>query len=62
MMDQCERCREQGADLCEICYLGNPCYGCEDYDRETKDCKSKGGCADVCYTSKMLATEEKGGI
>ncbi len=43
-MDQCEICHEVGGDDCKYCSLGNPCYGCDDYDIEHDTCKSNGGC------------------
>lgn len=46
-MTQCEICEEIGCNDCQNCYLGNPCIGCDDYDRETNTCKSKGGCGEV---------------
>lgn len=42
-MTQCEMCREVGDYDCRFCYLGNPCYGCKDYDIENDKCKSNGG-------------------
>ena len=37
-MNQCDICEEMGCKDCMNCYLGNPCLGCEDYD---KRCEKK---------------------
>lgn len=29
---------------CMMCYLGNPCLGCEDYDTTEQKCTSDGAC------------------
>lgn len=31
---------------CMNCYLGNPCLGCQDYDKNTNTCTSNGACGD----------------
>ncbi len=46
-MSQCDICEEMGCKDCANCYLGNPCLGCEDYDREHDSCTSNGGCAET---------------
>lgn len=45
-MNQCDICEEMGCKNCISCYLGNPCLGCEDYDKRSGTCKSNGGCAE----------------
>ena len=45
LADICDECENWGVDVCKLCYLGNPCLGCEDYDEEKDTCKSKGGCS-----------------
>lgn len=42
-MNQCDICEEMGMNDCMHCYLGNPCWGCDDYI-EMGECKSNGGC------------------
>lgn len=46
-MNRCDICQEEGINDCKNCKLGNPCYGCDDYDIENDFCKSKGACANV---------------
>lgn len=41
--DICERCEDRD---CEVCGLGNPCLGCEDYDANLKTCTSHGACGE----------------
>lgn len=45
-MDQCDICEEMGLNECLYCSLGNPCYGCDDYDIKNNTCRSNGGCAE----------------
>ena len=42
-MDKCDYCTED----CMMCYLGNPCLGCKDYDEYAQSCKSNGACGDI---------------
>ena len=46
-MNRCDICQEEGINDCKNCKLGNPCYGCDDYDIENNSCKSKGACANI---------------
>ena len=45
--DKCDICEDIGCNDCANCYLGNPCYGCKDYDRQTHICTSNGACGDI---------------
>lgn len=45
-MEQCDICMEMGCDDCMNCYLGNPCLGCKDYDKEKEECASNGACGE----------------
>lgn len=40
-MYPCDYCEERD---CLDCTLGNPCLGCDDYDRKNDRCTSNGAC------------------
>ena len=43
-MTICDICNEMGCCDCSHCKFGNPCFGCVDYNEETEECNSNGGC------------------
>ena len=45
-MNPCELCEEYGGHDCKCCNLGNPCFGCADYDMWNDTCTSDGACGD----------------
>ena len=55
-MNPCELCKEYGDHDCKRCNLGNPCFGCADYDMWNDVCTSDGACGDS--VSKRTEDEE----
>jgi hypothetical protein len=45
-MNQCDICEEMGMKDCMNCTLGNPCLGCQDYDKANHICTSNGACGE----------------
>ena len=55
-MTQCDICEEMGINDCRLCYLGNPCIECKDYDADEDKCTSNGACGErkVEYINKEV--------
>lgn len=54
MENICEKCKEYGVNDCKSCNLGNPCWGCSDYDTWKGRCESEGACAHPDYVNPYV--------